>query len=88
MASIGPIVQAEVEKLIHHTLDTYRDDINEAFLLSEAGISVGLSVALTPGTGGVVDFEVGISFVKGLKVRDKFKSSANENQMNLIEVKS
>jgi hypothetical protein len=82
---VGVRVLHECGKLISEILETYGDQINEAYQETDASdpLSISLGLKIKPGKEKEFDLEASISFVKA-RIKDTFKRSVNEVQMDIL----
>jgi hypothetical protein len=81
---IGKNVLAECGELLAEMLTAYGVQINDAFQATgEEPLSIGLNLKIRPGKGKEFDLEASISFVMS-RVKDTFKKSVNEAQMDIL----
>lgn len=81
---IGPRILAEIKEQIGKLLDMYLDDIEQAYLNSEAGVKISLPVKIAPSDRpGFEAIEVGISFVEK-RVKQSITKYVSEAQAPLI----
>ena len=84
MHNIGEKVKTEIETTIDTLLSDYLKEIDEAYALAGGDdLDIAFKVRLSPHEKGGVEIQSQFSFIKGVKVKDGCRSSAEERQMDL-----
>ncbi len=82
MSKIGPKVLADLNHKIGELLNTYKQEIDAAFLHSENGLSIGISIKIDP-CGELLSIQAGISFVES-RIKNAIEWKISEDQLRLI----
>ncbi len=82
MSKIGSNVLADLNHKIGELLNTYKQEINAAYLHSENGLSIGISIKIDP-SGELLSIQAGISFVES-RVKNTIEWKISEDQPRLI----
>ena len=83
LPKIGQKTIRAITDQVEAMLQTYLAALNRAYL-NEGTLTVGLSCAITPGTGGDLVLTTKISFVES-RVKDETQMTVNEAQGSLFE---
>ena len=84
--TIGECTIAEIGSQVTGLLEDYQGKVNEAFLKSEAGLTISFSVNIAPAKNGF-EVETGISFTAE-KIKDKtLKKIISEIQLAMFPAK-
>lgn len=81
---IGPKTLETATQMLEALILRHQDGIKAAYAKAEGGLTISMSVKLSPNEAGTIDVETGISFTYE-KVRDTTKTIVDEKQGRLIE---
>lgn len=82
MSKIGPKVLADLNHKIGELLNTYKKEIDTAYLHSDSGLSIGISIKIEP-CGELLAIQAQISFVES-RIKNSIDWKISEDQPRLI----
>lgn len=82
-STIGTMTIEQAKKEISGHLDSYHQEINDAYLARDNDLSVNLKIKLQPHRLGGIDLSVAISFTKS-KINNVAKCRIDERQQRLF----